>query len=154
MIRDITIGQYYPAESVIHRLDPQSEAGRNTDLYHFSVFAPFLSDVSGGSCFPDHCDQGFQSAFPLYDKRFKGDHGTTSDHRGFQYVPHAGNAAYQDLEADPYGGRCKTGRFYGDPAGISDRGLFRDDTDHHTESSDGWYGKRSGDTEQAPCTGP
>jgi len=23
MIRDITIGQYYPAESVIHRLDPR-----------------------------------------------------------------------------------------------------------------------------------
>ena len=23
MIRDITIGQYYPAESIIHRLDPR-----------------------------------------------------------------------------------------------------------------------------------
>ena len=149
MIRDITIGQYYPAESVIHRLDPRVKLV-GTLTFIISLF----SDVSGGSCFPDHCDQGFQSAFPLYDKRFKGDHGTTSDHRGFQYVPHAGNAAYQDLEADPYGGRCKTGRFYGDPAGISDRGLFRDDTDHHTESSDGRYGKRSGAAEQTPCTGP
>ena len=27
MIRDITIGQYYPANSVIHRLDPR-EIGR------------------------------------------------------------------------------------------------------------------------------
>ena len=25
MIRDITIGQYYPAKSVIHRLDPRTK---------------------------------------------------------------------------------------------------------------------------------
>ena len=25
MLRDITIGQYYPAESIIHRLDPRTK---------------------------------------------------------------------------------------------------------------------------------
>ena len=25
MIRDITIGQYYPADSVLHRLDPRTK---------------------------------------------------------------------------------------------------------------------------------
>ena len=29
MIRDITIGQYYPADSILHLLDPQSEADWN-----------------------------------------------------------------------------------------------------------------------------
>ena len=29
MIRDITIGQYYPAKSVVHRLDPRVK----TDMY-------------------------------------------------------------------------------------------------------------------------
>ena len=40
MIRDITIGQYYPADSVIHRLDPR------TKLVGTMVFiiALFLAD--------------------------------------------------------------------------------------------------------------
>ncbi|MDY3920092.1 MAG: energy-coupling factor transporter transmembrane component T [Candidatus Limivivens sp.] len=37
MIRDITLGQYYPADSVIHRLDPRVKLG-GTVLYIISLF--------------------------------------------------------------------------------------------------------------------
>ena len=37
MIRDITIGQYYPAKSVLHRLDPRVKLV-GTLLYLISLF--------------------------------------------------------------------------------------------------------------------
>ena len=36
MIRDITIGQYYPVESVVHRLDPRTKLfGTLITLFHY-----------------------------------------------------------------------------------------------------------------------
>ena len=32
MIRDITLGQYYPVDSVIHRMDPRTPFGQHRDL--------------------------------------------------------------------------------------------------------------------------
>ena len=49
MIRDITIGQYYPQSSVIHRLDPRVKL-LGTVLFVISVF--FDSQCSGFY----HCD--------------------------------------------------------------------------------------------------
>ena len=37
MLRDITIGQYYPADSVIHRLDPRTKL-MAAMLYILSLF--------------------------------------------------------------------------------------------------------------------
>ena len=37
MLRDITIGQYYPAESPVHRLDPRVKLGA-TVIYIVSLF--------------------------------------------------------------------------------------------------------------------
>ena len=37
MIRDITIGQYYPAKSILHRLDPRTKLVA-TLLYLISLF--------------------------------------------------------------------------------------------------------------------
>lgn len=44
MIRDITIGQYYPADSVIHRLDPRIKLF-GTIIFIVSVF--FIKDIVG-----------------------------------------------------------------------------------------------------------
>lgn len=44
MIRDITIGQYYPADSVIHRLDPRVKL-LGTLLYIIAIF--FAKDLIG-----------------------------------------------------------------------------------------------------------
>ena len=37
MIRDITIGQYYPVDSVVHRLDPRTKLFR-TMIFIISLF--------------------------------------------------------------------------------------------------------------------
>ena len=72
MIRDITIGQYYPADSVIHKLDP--------GIYHFSVCVsvggrlPCGNDFSGGS---DPC---FKGSVWIYDKGSEVDHHAADDH--------------------------------------------------------------------------
>ena len=44
MIRDITIGQYYPAYSVIHKLDPRVKL-LGTVVYIVTVF--FINDLPG-----------------------------------------------------------------------------------------------------------
>ena len=42
MIRDITIGQYYPADSVIHKLDPRTKlVGTIGLLYLYFLFHTF-----------------------------------------------------------------------------------------------------------------
>jgi len=46
MIRDITIGQYYPADSVIHRLDPRVKlAGTMIFLFSLFLFSGYLGYV-------------------------------------------------------------------------------------------------------------
>lgn len=47
MIRDITIGQYYPADSVIHKLD-QNQTGRNHWIYCICIFVPHLRRICSG----------------------------------------------------------------------------------------------------------
>ena len=44
MIRDITIGQYYPAESVLHRLDPRVKF-IGTIVYIVSLFILITGDI-------------------------------------------------------------------------------------------------------------
>lgn len=44
MLRDITLGQYYQTESVIHRLDPRVKLG-GTLLYIISLF--FMHNLLG-----------------------------------------------------------------------------------------------------------
>lgn len=44
MIRDITIGQYYPAKSILHRLDPRTKLA-STLLYLISLF--LFKSISG-----------------------------------------------------------------------------------------------------------
>ena len=46
MIRDITIGQYYPVESVVHRLDPRTKLF-GTLIYIISLF--FADNLLCGS---------------------------------------------------------------------------------------------------------
>ena len=42
MIRDITIGQYYPADSVIHKLDPRTKLVGTIGLYLYFCSTPSL----------------------------------------------------------------------------------------------------------------
>lgn len=54
MIRDITIGQYYPAKSVLHRLDPRVKLV-GTLLYLISLFLfNSISGICDDNIVPDH----------------------------------------------------------------------------------------------------
>ncbi len=50
MIRDITIGQYYPADSIIHKLDPRVKlAGTLLFIISLFLFSTFLGYVIAGA---------------------------------------------------------------------------------------------------------
>ena len=60
MIRDITIGQYYPADSVIHKLDPRTKLV-GTIGFIVSVFCSTPRRICSGyyiSCRNDSVVQG------------------------------------------------------------------------------------------------
>ena len=50
MLRDITIGQYYPSNSVIHKLDPRVKLFW-TLIYYFIVFGTACTYIRGGRNF-------------------------------------------------------------------------------------------------------
>ena len=62
MLRDITLGQYYPADSVIHKLDPRVKLFA-TFIYIISLFC-FKRDcgTSGCDCIFDLLHQNVQSS--------------------------------------------------------------------------------------------
>ena len=62
MIRDITIGQYYPAKSVIHKLDPR------TKLFGTLVFiiSVFLFHSIAGYAVPCRNDPDFHGSGEVY----------------------------------------------------------------------------------------
>ena len=47
MLRDITLGQYYPVDSVLHRLDPRTKLF-GTLVYIISLFASVFNAGNAG----------------------------------------------------------------------------------------------------------
>ena len=67
MLRDMTIGQFYPAESVIHRLDPRVKVvGVLAYLISLFLFRGFYRISRNGDC-------TFQSPAPLHCTRYEAD---------------------------------------------------------------------------------
>ena len=71
MIRDITIGQYYAAYSIIHKLDPRVKLA-GTMLYIISLFT-----ADGPICYLlavfalVSCDSSVNCSIQIYGKRIK-----------------------------------------------------------------------------------
>ncbi len=52
MLKDITIGQYFPGKSVLHRLDPRMKNFADSGLHHHAVLAyPTRWDCAWAFCF-------------------------------------------------------------------------------------------------------
>ena len=83
MIRDITIGQYYPADSILHRLDPRVKIREYVGLYCIFICIFFLAGIRGGSTVSGGDDCFVQSSFRIYDKGIKADHGAVADYDVF-----------------------------------------------------------------------
>ena len=80
MMRDITIGQYYPADSILHRLDPRVKFV-STLVYIISlfVFSSWVGIWSGGTVSGGD-DRSVKSPVWIYGKGIKADHGAVTDH--------------------------------------------------------------------------
>ena len=66
MIRDITIGQYYPAKSVIHKLDPRTKLF-GTLVFIISVFLfHSIAGYRGSDGVPCRNDPDFHGSGEVY----------------------------------------------------------------------------------------
>ena len=68
MLRDITLGQYYPADSVIHKLDPRTKLFATLHC-HDRLFI--------------RCDRPEQGAFIIYAARTQGYYDLACDRGAF-----------------------------------------------------------------------
>ena len=66
MIRDITIGQYYPADSLIDRLDRGAKLGGNDPVYCIYIFVSYISGVCSGSNISHWDDTSVKGAGEIY----------------------------------------------------------------------------------------
>ncbi len=125
MLKDITLGQYYQTDSVIHRLDPRVKLV-TTICFIISLFVVdnLVGYVLAGVF------------LVLVVDRISAYYGS-----GLQSFPDTGRAACYHLEADDHEGRCDPGRENGGQTGIPDHRLIGDDTDNHTQSAYGRSGK-------------
>ena len=144
MLRDITLGQYYQTESVIHKMDPRVKLG-GTLLFIISLF--FFKNYAGyviAALFLGMVIRLSKVPFRFMVEGNEDYRHADDDHGGIQSVSDTGHTAFDDLEADHYAGRSEDGHFHGNPPDTADHWILCDDTDHHAEQSDGWYGENDG----------
>ena len=66
MIRDITIGQYYPADSPLHKLDPRTKL-MGTLVFIISVFLfNTHSGVCSGNSISGCCNKNIKGSCKIY----------------------------------------------------------------------------------------
>ena len=149
MLRDITLGQYYPADSVVHKLDPRVKLFA-TLVYIIALFTfrgilglalitgmlifmikiskvPFKFIVNCSITF-DHCS--VQSAF----------------YTEWNAVMALGTILYYQHRYH----ECGT---YDNPTHLSDHWHLTYDTDNNTEPVDGWFGKSAWRTQPDSYSG-
>ena len=66
MIRDITIGQYYAADSIIHKLDPRVKLAGT-----MSVYSRWTNLLSASRVCVSSCDSSVNCSIQIYGKRIK-----------------------------------------------------------------------------------
>ena len=144
MIRDITIGQYYPAESRIHRLDPRVKI-ICTLLFLVSLFIQnSLLGYVIATVFPRRGHTAVKSPAEIYSKGAEAHSDPPSVYRGHESLPHSGRGktgAFLDLY--DYGKRAAYFCFYGCEADVSCGRFVDHDIYDFAQRADRWDGKTS-----------
>lgn len=84
MLRDITLGQYYPADSVIHKLDPRVKLFA-TFIYIISLFCfKGIAALLVATVFLIFCIRTSKVPFKFMVKWLEADRGADADHGGIQ----------------------------------------------------------------------
>ena len=130
MIRDITIGQYYPAKSILHRLDPRVKVV-STLLFLISLF--LFRSIPG---YIISCDGStfVKSTVWLYCERSEADYHDFDVDGIISVVPDKRRCHISSL-VDLYDHRRRTGKcgVYGDPIDLSDYWIIINDIYNDTE---------------------
>ena len=82
MIRDITIGQYYPADSVLQQNGSESKAGGYAGVHHLCLCIPYISGICSGNYISGSDDHSFQSSCEIYVQGTEGNRDASYDHSG------------------------------------------------------------------------
>ena len=139
MIRDITIGQYYPTDSVIHRLDPRTKLVW-TLAYIFSLFLfRSFASYAVATILLITVIKISKVPFKFMVKGMKAVVILLLITVVFNLFLIPGTTA--DLEAAHYLRRIKYRSFHGITSDLSDHWFVCDDTDHYAESAYRWNGK-------------
>ncbi len=121
MIRDITIGQYYPAKSVLHRLDPRVKLV-GTLLYLISLF--LFNSIPGyvmTTLFLILVIRISKVPFSFYCKRVKTGHHAFDDHGVVQLISDEGwSSVVPCMDFHDHRRRSQDSGIYGNPADLSD----------------------------------
>lgn len=121
MIRDITIGQYYPAKSVLHRLDPRVKLV-GTLLYLISLF--LFNSIPGyvmTTLFLILVIRISKSTVFFYCKRVKTGHHAFDDHGVVQLISDEGwSSVVPCMDFHDHRRRSQDSGIYGNPADLSD----------------------------------
>ena len=153
MIRDITIGQYYPAKSVLHRLDPTDQISGNSGISDLRVPVPYISRICGGNGISGSHDRNIQGSGEIHVQGSEGHRDDPSDHGCVQYHPDAWRSAVAFRDHQGHKGRPCSCRKNGDPSCLPCDRIFHHDTDYHAESADRRSGETAPSAEQDPGAG-
>lgn len=153
MLRDITLGQYYPVESPIHRLDPRTKLA-GTLIFIVSLFlANSWLGYLIAAVFLFACIQISGVPLGYMVKGLRAIIFILLFSVGFNIFLTPGEILVQlGFLKVTKEGLIQAG-YMGDPPDFPDYGIFADDLYHNTDFSDGWYGARPSFPECDPCAG-
>ena len=145
MIRDITIGQYYPAQSQVHRLDPRVKI---VCTLAFLVSLFLQNSILG------YGDPAFKSTGKIYCQRTETHRDPAAFYGADEPVPYE-EWKYPLSLWNPYdhGGWSADMRFYDGETDLSGDGIFHHDIYDHSEQPDRRNRKAASSAEPDPCSG-
>ena len=133
MIRDITLGQYYPADSVLHRMNPRAKlVGTMVFIISVFVFHTFPG-YAVATLFLAGMIIHFQSSAEIYVQGTQSNRHAAADHSRIQYSSDAWKSPLAVGNPSCNRGRSEAGRKNGNPLDLSGHRFFNHDPDNHTK---------------------
>ena len=132
MIRDITLGQYYPANSILHKMDPRAKLV-GTMVFIISVFV-------------FHTFPGYAVAtlfLEIHVQGTEGDRNAAYDHSSIQHPSDTRKSPLAVGNPACNRRRPETGRKNGNPPDLPCDRFLNYDADNNTKSAHRWSGTTS-----------
>ena len=152
MLRDITLGQYYPADSILHRLDPRVKFV-GTLVYVISLFLFHNWGYLLGTVFLAVMIKLSKVPFKFITKGLKSIFVLLAITMVFNILFTPGEVLVRIWKITITREGCGYGMPYVGASDFPDDRLFADDADDNTEPADGCTRKPARTIEKNPCAG-